>query len=157
MENIKLSAPWYTYLHELEAMFEDDPDIIIHYDDEDKKISVFCSKLTKATALEKILKHEQVLGNVTLKIDVIFPNEEGDISDVFNDAFRDNPSLSFATSIDSPLGTHRYVVFAKKVVQFYNDQMDDIYGNKSMLFQDIAKDIFNPGLAVNYCTERSDL
>lgn len=34
--------------------------------------------------------------------------------------------------------------------------MDDINGNKSMLFQDIAKDVFGNKHSVFYCTEASD-
>mgnify|MGYP006958177364 CR=1 FL=1 len=44
-------------------------------------------------------------------------------------------------------------MFENKVVQFYNDQMDDINGNKSTLFQDIAGDVFGYDHGVFYCTE----
>lgn len=154
---MKLSPPWQTYVHELTAMFGNDPDITIRYDDEEKIVSMYVSKVAKAGALDQILKHEVSFGNVTLKINVIPPNgEDADILDVFDDAFAGNPALSFVIPIDSPIGTHRYVVFQNKVVQFFNDQLDDLNGNKSTLFQDIAKDIFDEKLAVDYCTEVLD-
>jgi hypothetical protein len=43
-------------------------------------------------------------------------------------------------------------VFEKKVVQFFNDQLDDINGNKSTLYQDIAKDVFEKHEGVYFCT-----
>ena len=56
-------------------------------------------------------------------------------------------------SAESPLGKHRFVMLKNAVAQFYNDQMDDPFGNKSMLYQEIAKDIFKKEFAVNFCTE----
>lgn len=154
---MNLSAPWYTYVNELKAMFDQDTDIQIRYDDEEKEVRLYVTKVAKAEALTKLLKSEKEFGNVTLKITVIPPNENDlDILDTFDDAFNGNPALSFVMPIESPIGTHRYVVFKNKVVQFYNDQLDDLNGNKSTLFQEIAKDIFNEKLAVNYCTESTD-
>lgn len=153
-EKLNLSAPWITYKNEIEAMFGKDPDITIRYDDEQKEVRLYVTKPSKASALEKILKPEQTFGNITVHVTVVPPNDnEIDILDTFDDAFLGNPSLCYTVPIQSPLGTHRFAVFQNKVVQFYNDQMDDLNGNKSTLFQEIAKDIFKEGLSVNYCTD----
>lgn len=154
---MNLSALWFTYVNELKAMFEQDNDISIRYDDENKEAKIYVAKASKADALAKILKSEKEFGNIKLKITVVPPNENDfDILDLFDDAFNGNPALSFVMPIESPIGKHRYVVFKNKVVQFYNDQLDDLNGNKSTLFQDIAKDIFEDKLMVNYCTETVD-
>ena len=153
-ENVKLSSPWQTYVNELKAMFGEDPDITIRFNDDEKIVSLYVAKPPKAEALEKLLKHEVTFGNVTLSVNVIPPNEnEIDILDTFEDAFSGNPALSFVIPIESPLGSHRFVVFENKVVQFFNDQLDDMNGNKSTLYQDIARNIFDEKLAVNYCTD----
>lgn len=152
MSELKLSSPWVTYKNEIKAMFEGDPNIRIQYDEDKYEIRLYVDKQSKYDALEKILKHEQTFGNVTLKITVIPPNDV-DILDVFDDAFVGNEALQYTLPIESPLGTHRFVVFKNEVVQFFNDQLDDLNGNKSTLFQEIAKDIFVDDLAVNYCTE----
>ena len=157
MKKIKLSPPWITYVHELEKMFENDPDVSIRYNDEDKIVSIYATSCDKSAALTRILKDEVTFGKITLKIEVIEPNKnENDILDVFNDAFVGNPALEYAVPIESPFGTCRYAVFKNEVVQFYNDQIDDIHGNKSTLYQDIARDIFKDDLAINYCTETND-
>ena len=152
MEKLKLSPPWITYKNELETMFADDADISIRYDEEDKEIKLFVGSVSKAAALERLLRHEVTLGNVTLKITVIPPNEI-DILHYFNDAFSGNPQMAYTMPIESPFGMHRFVVFRKEVVQFFNDQLDDPRGLKSTLLQDIAKDIFNDDLQVYYCTD----
>ena len=157
MKELNLSSPWVTYLNELKAMFGEDQDIAIRYNEEEKEVLIYVANGSKAEALDKILIHEKEFGNVTLKINVIPPNNnEADILTVFNDAFLGNPAMEYTVPIESPLGTHRFVVFKNKVVQFYNDQLDDLHGNKSTLYQEIAKDIFVDGLAVNYCTNPTD-
>ena len=157
-EMVKLSPPWQTYRNELEAMFKGDPDVTIRYFDDEKIIKLYVAKNYKAEALERILRHEVSFGNVTLKIEVVPPNEDSqDILDIFEDAFNGNSSLRGTIPVETPFGMYRYAMFNNKVVQFYNDQMDDPYGNKSMLMQDIARDIFADNLSVNYCTHPVDV
>ena len=43
-------------------------------------------------------------------------------------------------------------VFAKEVVQYWNDSLSDPYGKVSTLYQDIAKDIFEDTDGVMFCT-----
>ena len=45
-----------------------------------------------------------------------------------------------------------YVLFNKKVVQYYNDNIGDLNGIKSILAEDIARDIFVSRPGVFYCT-----
>lgn len=157
MKKSKLSPPWYTYLSELQAMFEEDSDISIKFDEDAKTIYVYVAKTSKAEALNKILKHSVTFGKVTLSIEVVPPNEEdADILEAFDEAFMGNPALSFTIPIKCPIGIFRYAVFKNKVVQFYNDQLDDLNGNKSTLYQEIAKDIFADDLDVNFCTDTKD-
>lgn len=152
-EKVKLSPPWCTYVNELKAMFQNDPYVTIQYNDEAKEVKLFVAKVDKAEALAKILKEEQKFGGTTLKITVVPPNDEArDILDEFDDAFRYNDAVGKILPIESPFGLFRYVGFANKVVQFYNDQLDDPSGNKSMLLQEIARDIFKDELTVNYYT-----
>lgn len=158
MENMKLSPPWNTYKHELDAMFGQDPEIRIVFDEEKMEIKLFVSDASKAEALTKILPAEKVFGNVKLKVTVVMPNlaEEEFILDTFKKAFRGNPALSYVYDAQSLLGDHAYVVFKDKIVQFFNDQLDDMNGNKTTLYQEIAKDIFAEDLGVFYCTEPID-
>ena len=54
---------------------------------------------------------------------------------------------------ETPMGSFHYAVFQSKVVQFFNDDMSDINGNCTTLYQEIAKDVFS-GRAegVFFCT-----
>lgn len=150
----KLSPPWVTYVHETEALFGEDPDIKIKYDESAYRLQLYVNNSDKATALAKLLPEKKEFGNVALSIEIIPANQNEDpIDQVFAKAFLGNPVLSTVASIDTPFGNVSYAVFQKKVVQFFNDQMDDINGNKSMLFQDIAKDVFGTDHKIYFCTE----
>ena len=46
-----------------------------------------------------------------------------------------------------------FAVFAKEVVQYYNDDLTDINGLKSTLYEDIARDVFDID-GINYCTSK---
>ena len=46
-----------------------------------------------------------------------------------------------------------YVVFTNKVVQFFNDNLNDIYGNVTTLYQEIASDVFDIESGVFFCTD----
>ena len=154
MENTKLSAPWITFVHELEALFAEDSEVKVKYDDETNIVKLYVSDTDKATALEKLIPAEKKFGNITVKVEVIPPNaDEFTKEELFNKAFDGNGALAYTASYDNPLGHFTYIVFGKKVVQFFNDQLDDVNGNKSMLYQDIASDVFGEGHGVFYCTD----
>ena len=157
MNKTKLSPPWITYVHELEKMFEDDNDISIRYDDDEKTVYMFVKSKDKADALNRILKHKVEFGKTALKINIVEPNDdEMDILDAFITAFAGNDAFEYVMPVESPFGTQQFVVFKNKVVQFFNDQIDDINGNKTTLYQEMAKDIFKDDLAVHYCTMPKD-
>ena len=153
-ENLKLSAPWVTYYHEVYALFGNDPDINIKFDANTPELKLFVEDGRKADALAKLLPEEKVYGNITLKIAVVPANlkDSDDPEKLFKDAFYGNPVLSEFYSLDTVLGHFNYAEFEADVVQFFNDQMDDLNGNRTTLYQDIAKDVFDDKYSVNYCT-----
>ena len=65
-----------------------------------------------------------------------------------------NPIFSFCRVV-SGIFSHDlvYVVFVNRVVQYFNDDLSDIYGQCSTLYQTIAKDILKPQEGVFYCTD----
>lgn len=153
MEKLMLSAPWVTYIHELQLLFEQDTDIRMVVDSNLLEVKLYVEDWRKADALSKLLPQEKVFGNVTLKIEVI-PANHGDGSAFYliQDAFKGNPVFVGAESASKTIGTFNYAVFKKEVAQFFNDQLDDINGYKSMLYQDIAKDVLGEKDGVFYCT-----
>ena len=156
MENLKLSSPWMTYVHELEALFEEDPEVKIVYDDTVCEVKLYVENAGKAEALTKLLPAKKSFGNVELNVTVIPANIlEKTPLEVICKAFEGNPALSYVRQVDSVIGSFNYVVFQNKVVQFFNDQLDDVHGMKSTLYQDIAKDVLNTEEVgeVFFCTD----
>ena len=148
----KLSPPWITYFNEIKALFEPDPDIRIEYDNENYTIRMYVDCDSKAYVLNKLIPDVRTYGNVTVKTIIVPPNDSFMSIDtqtplkkkeMFEMAFSRNPVFSFVYDVDTIFSNSiYYVVFKNKVVQFFNDNLGDIYGNMSTLYQYIAEDIF---------------
>lgn len=154
MQKVNLSSPWLTFVHEIYALFGEDPEIKIVFDNEECEVKLYIDNYKKAEALMQLLPTEKQFGNVTLKITVIPANPLDDSAvSLFCRAFEGNPVLSCVKTVESVMGSFNYAVFKNEVVQFYNDQLDDPHGNKSTLYQVIAKDVFGPQDGIFYCTD----
>lgn len=148
-----LSSPWVTFYRRIEAMFKEDPQIRVEYDEEENVVRLYVSNADKAEALAQLLPSGRTFGNVTIHIQVIPPNQVvKSMTDLYRAAFSGNTAFS---SIEERTGLFdmKYVVFKKKVVQYHNDAINDINGNCSTLYQDLAKDIFGSDKGVFFCTE----
>ena len=153
---MKLSAPWVNFYNEIKALFEEDPEIKIAFDEEVPEVKLFVENPRKADALMQLLPTEKEFGNVTMKVTVVPADTEETKLDLISEAFFGNPILSYVWSADTPLGTFNYAVFENKVVQYFNDDISDINGNRSTLYQEIAKDVFGTDGGVMFCTEARD-
>lgn len=169
---MKLSPPWTKFYKELEALFKDDPGIKMSFAElEDVenacgvlkeqpryKIELYVEGANKAEALSELLPTEKQFGNVTVYIDVIPANlNKEDIVQLYRAAFEGNPAFSYAeavTGISAP--NFNYIVFEPEVVQFFNDDLGDINGYCSTLYQEIAKDVFVERPGVYFCTDLND-
>ena len=152
----KLSPPWAIYYRKINALFGEDPEIRIVYDEDTPEIKLYVDSVDKADAMAQLLPVEKEFGNVKLKITVIPPNKlEADKISVFEKMFKGNPVISFITGIQDIFATPlHYIVFKNKVVQYHNDDLSDFYGNCSTLYQDIAKEIFGNLENIYFCTDR---
>ena len=158
-ESTNLVAPWIDYYRQIEALFGSDPDITIDFDDsddEDKTITLRVDRADKAEALGELLPDMLEFGNVTLEICITPSSRDKTKLDLFDDAFLGNPVFSFTHS-DTRAGVpYNYVVFKKLVAQYYNDDLSDVNGFKSTLYQDIAKNIFADHKEIKFCTDKED-
>ena len=153
MKDMKLSPPWITYYHELKALFAEDPEVKAIFDQEDCIIRVFVNNEAKADAIARILPEEKGFGNVTVKIAVVPSNKPGDrYVDDIKTAFDRNTALVGIETVTSPLGSFTYVVWSREVVQFFDDNLADLHGIKSTLYEQIARDVLRDGLGVSHCT-----
>lgn len=152
---MKLSAPWETYWHEIQAMFMGDPEIRLMYLEDERLIKMYVENTDKATALSKILPEKVDFGNVDLQIQIIPANKLETNESIYTAAFKDNPNFCFATTTDTPpTPSMTFVVFQPRIAQFYNDNMRDYYGNKNILMQDVANEILNKNPEVCFCTAK---
>ena len=154
-KNVKLAAPWVTYFRKIEALFGADPDVDVRLDEEKKVITLYVSGEDKADAIAQLLPFQKEFGNVTVQINVVPANrEEYQTIDLINLAFKGNPNLSYIETVDGIFSNKiNYVVFKNEVVQYFNDNLNDIHGLTSTLYQDIAKDIFGTNKDVCFCTD----
>ena len=156
---IGLQAPWVTYAEKVMQLFKDDPDIKCDYDGA-YELKLYVENDTKAEALMLLLPWEKTFGNVVFKTTVIPADEyEGctldsaNYEELFNEAFDKNPAVSYIRTIELFMTPITYVVFSNEVVQFFNDDLSDINGLCSTLYEDIARDVFNGVNTVYFCTD----
>ena len=163
---LKLSPPWITYYNEIKALFGEDPAVKVDceyaYDNNFVDINIKVDGEAKANAIIKLLPSHIFFGNIEVFVNIIPSNGElghysfRTTSAIFEKAFEGNPVFSFVKSVDYIFNNEIvYVVFKNRVVQFFNDNLNDIYGNVSTLYEDIARDLFDEfdGYGVYYCTD----
>ena len=154
---LKISPPWVTYIHKIQALFDGDPQIACNIKADnggEPVIALACNNGDKVVALQQILPTEVMFGNIPLHIVIdgipsnrAFKNKK----ELFEVAFEKNPAFAYAVSpADDGYAWFSmvYVVFKNCVVQFFNDNLNDCHGVISTLYQDIAEEILT-GDAVN--------
>jgi len=159
-EKIKLSAPWVTYFNKVKALFGDDPEINVEYaeDNNGPIINIEVANEKKANAIRTLVPEEVPIGNIIIKIFVYSTenNLEGSTVDLIRTAFEGNPALSRIVTIGAGViftNPVSYVAFKNKVVQFWNDDLSDINGNYSTLYQNLAEEIIGQRNGIMYCTD----
>lgn len=168
MARLNLSAPWVLFYHEVEAFFKGDPDVCVIFDDEKMELKLYVNVDDKAMAIEELMPESMTYGSTELKIIVVPSNENtyifnvskgmallrGDRLALFNAALMGNQAFEFVREVSGVFSNPLYyVVFRKEVVQYFTDDLGDINGVRSTLYQEIAKDIFKPMDNVYYCTD----
>lgn len=161
-----MSPPWQIFYSEIKEMFRGDPDISLFYDKDEQSIKLYVDNPKKAAALECILPESKEFGNVNILISVIPSNMDlynKIVSKTFDqenwqtyiDAFEGNPVFESVKHFDTLYIT--YVIFKKEVVQFYTDDMSDINGKTSTLYENIARDVLKNTAGVFFCTTSQDV
>lgn len=159
MATLNLIAPWVEHYRKINAFFKRDPEVNVIYDDKDRTIKLYVANANKAAALENLLIDELTFGAVTLSIEVIPPNESDKVTiprNIFSVAFEENPIITDIITVSGVMtNSITYVVFAKEVVQYFNDDLSDYAGNRSTLYEILAKEIFRKMDGIYYCTNVS--
>lgn len=155
MENkTTMSAPWILYYREVEALFAEDPDVKVIFDEDAYALKLYVDGNDKAEAISCLLPNSKEFGNIKMTISIIPANVRfGSAVDAFRKAFEGNPAVTQIKTVSTPFGEMNFVVFKNKVVQYFDDDISDFYGVHSTLYQEIAKDILMTGNQINYCTD----
>lgn len=152
-----LSPPWVTLYHMISKFFEYDSEVKVEQDEETYAINLYVEDQRKADALTKLLPASKEYGNITVAINVIPANvEEPSKILLFQDAFEGNEAISCFYTGCGPCKNINYIAFDPIVVQFFNDQLDDINGLKTTLYADIAKEVFGQQDGIYFCTDPVD-
>lgn len=75
MARLKISAPWVLFYRKIEALFKNDPEVRVIFDDEEScDVKLYVENAGKADALMKLLPTVKDFGNVLLTVTVIPAN-----------------------------------------------------------------------------------
>ena len=154
-DNLQLSPPWVTYYKELQMLLGRDREIYLVFDQEEMKVKVYVDNIAKAEALEQVLAESKTFGNVMMNVEVIPSNNVRYTAggNVYDDAFDGNPAFSYSREAALPVIDRLcYVVWAREIVQFFNDNLGDVNGNATMLYEQIARDVLKAAPGVYHCT-----
>ena len=156
-KDITLASPWIIYYNKIKAMFQEDPDVKIVFNEKNYIIKLYVENTEKAEAISLLLPETVNFGNITVHINVIPGNRFkcADV-DIFRKAFEGNPAVVNISTIDTPVGDESFVIFKNKVVQYHNDDMWDYHGICSTLYQDLAKELFGDFMTIHFCTDVVD-
>ena len=149
-----LQPPWMTYANKVKALFEKDREVTVEWDNDEKKLSLYVNSQEKADALTQLMPTEVEFGNVKVNVAVIPANLlESNPMSLLETAFKGNPVVSYTRSVEALGFSAGYIVFKPEIVQFFNDDLSDINGNETTLYETIADEIFENHEGVFFCTD----
>ena len=154
MDKLTLSTPWANYFHELRAFFKEDDSIEVVYDNDEPEIKIFVDGTAKYEALSQLLPTEKDFGDIVLKITLIPANTNPSRARLIKDALEGNKAFSFMETVQGAMSNPiTYVVFKNKVVQYFTDDLGDYYGQRSTLYEDIARELIGGEEGICFCTD----
>lgn len=144
---VGLSSPWCEFYNLLKAFFANDRSITItdEGDEKDGKyvIDISCAKVNVLASLQKLIGTQRSYGNITVEIKYISTSDAICDEEVI-DALADTGYLFDVQEAEIPLGTFTFAIMRPKVVQFYSDDISDLYGNTNLTAQDALARLLDP-------------
>ena len=148
----RLSPPWYTFFNFLKHSVGADRCVEVlemrELSDGKFLVEVDVKDRHRAAAMANILLPHKNFGNIDVSVEVSHcgrivrpgepPRSARDLVRLFEEAFCTNRYFERAESARVPGGTWVFPVFAKAVIQFFNDDISDLYSN----FNGVAADVF---------------
>ena len=151
---IGLQPPWITYAREVNALFAKDPEVAVDWNEDEYILTLYVDSQEKADALDKLFPNEMEFGNVTISITIVPANmTDRSLMNTFETAFKGNPAVSYTKSVDGLGFSMNYIVFKPEVVQYFNDDLSDVNGFESTLYENIANNVFENHDGIYFCTD----
>lgn len=160
MAKLKLASPWANCFRQFKAFFQKDADVRVVFDEDAPAIKLYVENQDKADALAYLLPTSRQFGNVTLQITIIPANgastnggEYTNPVDAVMGALKGNKAMAGFQPVESAGFKAMYVLFAREVVSYFNDNLADLNGLTSTLYQNLAEEVFPNHNGVFFCTE----
>lgn len=159
MSTLKLQSPWVTHYEKIRELFKNDKEIKLVWDDDSANLTMYIDNPNKANVLRSMIPQTKTFGNVTMTIDIIPSNSCNFVAHTnpyIEHAFAGNPIYHFSKTFPNAFMTNpiTYVVFAKEVIQYYNDDLGDLFGNANCLAEDLARDVLENNVdGIFFCTD----
>ena len=158
---VQLSPPWYILRNKIFYLLDPDEELMVSELIEDKKGS-YIIKITsengeKLEALKKVLKESFEFGNVTVKVEFEHVRDDEITIEDYETAFAGN--ANFVEAVETGKGLFqglRYIVFAKEILQFFDDDLSDLYANFNGIVADVAKEVCKKYENVYFSTDDPD-
>ena len=153
-KKLELQSPWMSHVHKITMLFDKDPEVAVDWNEDDLKLTLYVDSQEKAEALDALIGGEVDFGNVKMSIVIVPANiVDRTMMNLFETAFKGNPAVSYTRSIDAMGFSAGYIVFKPEVVQYFNDDLSDINGFESTLYENLAQDVFKEHDGVFFCTD----
>lgn len=156
MNGVKISPPWTTYYRELVELFKKDKEIFIEFDEDKNEIEITTTKYEKSLALKKVLPEEKEFGAVKLKINIVYDEPEMTAINAFKELAINNPAFKYTYVFPTDTNPIAYVMFAKEVVQYLNDDLSDPHGVTSTLYETLARNVFMNDKGIIFSTDSDE-
>lgn len=161
MKELELASAWVNLGKEIEQLFEKDDEIKVKCDEYETdgvyNINIYVDNTDKAEALRELLPVDRTFGNVIAYISVIPANKEKQSrADLLRTAFKNNKAVSRVVTVRNMMSNPiTYCAFDEVVVQYPMDNLHDINGNVSTLYENIARDILGEEDGICFCTDNN--
>lgn len=149
-------SPWVLYANKVKSLFEQDKDVKVVLDNDAVKLTIMVNGDSKADAIGKLLPDTVNFGNVDLHITVVPSNHDDSPLDLIQRAFEGNPVIKDIISREVLGIDMNYVVFKKEVVQYKSDDIGDVNGITSTLYENLADELIKTRDGVYFCTATSN-
>jgi len=169
---VKLSPPWYTFFNFVKHSVGSDRCVEVcemkEISEREFLIQVDVKDRNRAIAMATLLVPCKNFGNIDVRVEVchcgriVHPNDRcinaRSLVRMFEEAFCTNDYFEYVESVRMFGADIIFPVFEKGVIQFFNDDISDLYNNYNGVIADVFAEVLRleiNGIHINPSTENS--